>query len=238
MKVSGPLPSHSDVFRPALSACWACLFAICAHGFCGAQTASPTQTKLSLSSSSVSIGTTVTLTADVSSGGAAVSPGLVLFCNADAPKCVDAAVLGQAQLTSHGVASIPLRLGIGTYSIKAVFQGVERTSSHSTALRQLSSSAAQKLTVESPSKVASATSLSVAGASGSYQFTSTILTPARPIAGGTLSLLDLAHSGASLGSLPLSAGVRSVNLLHSYSVPNPDVFNIMQMASEIGRAHV
>jgi len=230
MKVSGPIPCHRDVFRPAFIA-WASLFAICAYGFCEAQTALPTQTKLSLSSSSVLVGTTVTFTADVTSSGAPVSPGLVLFCNADAPKCVDAAVLGQAQLTSHGVASIPLRLGIGTYSIKAVFQGVARTSSHSTALRQPSTSAAQKLTVESPSKVASATSLSVAGASGSYQFTSAVLTPARPIAGGTLSLLDLAHSGASLGSLPLSAGSRSVNLLHSSPVPNPDVFNIMQMAS-------
>jgi VCBS repeat protein/Big-like domain-containing protein/chitobiase/beta-hexosaminidase-like protein len=234
MKVSGPIPSHfsyRDVFRPAFSACWACLFVVCAHGLCEAQAASPTQTTLNLSSSSVLVGTTVTLAADVTSSGVPVSPGLVLFCNADAPKCVDAAVLGQVQLTNHGVASIPLRLGIGTYNIKAVFQGVARTSSHSTVLRQSSKSAAQKLTVESPSKVASTTALNVTGGSGSYQFTSSILTPARPIPGGTLSLLDLAHFGASLGSLPLSAGTRSVNLFHSYPVPNPDVFNIMQMAS-------
>ena len=84
--------------------------------------------------------------------------------------------------------------------------------------------------MEAPSKVASTTSLSVTGESGSYQLTSTILTPARPIPGGTLSFLDLAHSGASLGSLPLSAGIRSVNLLRSYPVPL-DYINIMQMAS-------
>jgi FG-GAP-like repeat/Bacterial Ig-like domain (group 3) len=242
MKVSGPIPSyfsHCDMFRPAFSACSACLFAICAHSFCGAQTASPTQTTLNLSSSSVLVGTTVTLTANVTASGVPVSPGLVLFCNADAPKCLDAAVLGQAQLTNHGVASIPLRLGIGTYNVKAVFQGVERTSPHSAVLRQPSSSAAQKLTVESPSKVASTTSLSVTGPwegnsvtgpSGAYQLTSTILTQARPISGGTLSFLDLAHSGASLGSLPLSAGTRSVNLLNSYAVPL-GYLNIMQMAS-------
>ncbi len=233
MKVSGPIPSHfsyRDVFQPAFSAWWACLFAVCAHGLCEAQAASPTQTTLNLSSSSVLVGTTVTLTADVTSSGMPVSPGLVLFCNADAPRCVDAAVLGQVQLTSHGVASIPLRLGIGTYAIKAVFRGVARTSSHSAVLRQPSSSVAQKLTVEAPSKVASTTSLSVTGGSGSYLFTSSILTPARPIPGGTLSFLDLAHSGASLGSLPLSAGTRSVNLLHSYAVPT-DFTNIMQMAS-------
>jgi FG-GAP-like repeat/Bacterial Ig-like domain (group 3) len=234
MKVSGPTPSHfshRDVFYPAFCACWACFLVICAHGFCEAQTASPTQTTLSLSSSSVPVGTTVTLTADVTSSGVPVSPGLVLFCKADAPRCVDAAVFGQVQLTNHGVASIPLRLGIGTYNIKAVFQGVARTSPHSAVLRQPSSSTAQKLTVESPSKVASTTSLSVTGGSGSYQFTSTIITPARPISGGTLSLLDLAHSGASLGSLPLSVGTRSVNLFNSYAVPNPYVFNIMQIAS-------
>jgi hypothetical protein len=229
MKASGPFPSHTDLFRPAFSACWACLLVIFAHGFCEGQTASPTQTKLSLSSAAVSVGTTVTLTADVTSGGVPVSPGLVLFCNADAPRCVDAAVLGQVQLTNHGVASIPLRLGIGTYNIKAVFQGVARTSSHSAVLRQPSSSAVQKLTVESTSKVASTTSLGVTGGSGSYQFTSTILTPARPIPGGTLSFLDLAHSGASFGSLPLSAGTRSVNLLHTYAVSS-DYYGIMQMA--------
>ena len=186
MKVSGPIPSHfsyRDVFRPAFSACWACLFAVCGHGLCEAQAASPTQTTLNLSSSSVLVGTTVTLTANVTASGVPVSPGLVLFCNADAPKCVGvAAVLGQVQLTNRGVASIPLRLGIGTYNIKAVFQGVERTSPHSAVLRQPSSSAAQNLTVEAPSKVAVATtSLSVTGESGSYQLTSTILTPARPI---------------------------------------------------------
>ena len=234
MKVSGPIPSHfsyRDVFRPAFSACWACLFAVCGHGLCEAQAASPTQTTLNLSSSSVLVGTTLTLTANVTASGVPVSPGLVLFCNADAPKCVDAAVLGQVQLTNRGVASIPLRLGIGTYNIKAVFRGVARTSSHSAVLRQPSSSTAKKLTVESPlSKVASSTSLSVSGGSGSYQFTSSILTPARPIPGGTLSFLDLAHSGASLDSLPLSAGARSVNLLHSYSISS-DYNGIMQMAS-------
>lgn len=150
MKVSGPIPSqfsHCDLFRPAFFACWACLFAVCAHSLCEAQAASPTQTTLNLSSSSVLVGTTVTLTADVTASGVPVSPGLVLFWNADALKCVDAAVLGQAQLTNHGVASIPLRLGIGTYNIKAVFRGVARTSSHSTVLRQSSNSTAKKLTV-------------------------------------------------------------------------------------------
>ncbi len=233
MKVSGPIPSHFshfDAFRPAFSAYWACLLVICAQSLCKAQTASPTQTTLSLSSSSVFVGTTVTLTADVAASGVPVSPGMVLFCNADAPKCVDAAVLGQVQLTNRGVASIPLRLGVGTYNIKAVFRGVARTSSHSTVLRLPSSSAAQKLTVESPSKVASTTSLIVTGGSGSYQFNSTILTPARPIPGGTLSFLDLAHSGASFGSLLLSSGTRSVNLIHPYTVPT-DYTNIMQMAS-------
>ena len=84
----------------------------------------PSITTLAVSPASpVAVGTAITLTASVVSGGNPVSPGLVLFCNAEAPRCTDVNILGRGQLTSGGTASIKLRPGIGTRSIKAEFQG-------------------------------------------------------------------------------------------------------------------
>src|SRR5436309_2596776 len=56
--------------------------------------------------------TLITVTASVRSGGAPVSPGSVLFCDADAPICQDGAILGRAQLRANGTAVLPLSPGI------------------------------------------------------------------------------------------------------------------------------
>ena len=171
----------------------------------------------------------VKLTADVTSDANARVSGTGSLLQRRYCRCVDAKFSDGPADRDHGVASIPLRHRHVQY--QGDFQGKDfrRTAllfdSWQTAGRTENDDGVHL------EKCSSTTSLSVTGGSGSYQFTSAILTPARPVSGGTLSLLDLAHSGASLGSLPLSAGVRGVNLFHSYSVPNPDVFNIMQMAS-------
>src|SRR5882757_7467691 len=88
-----------------------------------AHASTPTNTLLQLSANTVPSGTAVMLTASVTANGAAVSPGQVTFCDAAATYCEDKAVLGTAQLTSNGSASIKLVLGIGTHLIKAVFAG-------------------------------------------------------------------------------------------------------------------
>ena len=72
---------------------------------------------------SVTSGTPVTLTAAVISGGKPVTPGIVTFCNAASSACQNSAVLGTANLTGNGTASLTLTPGIGSYSIKAVFAG-------------------------------------------------------------------------------------------------------------------
>ena len=75
--------------------------------------------------SSVSSGTPVTLTATATSSGAPVTRGTVAFCDAPVNQsCTGLAVLGNAQLTSSGTAVITLRLGIGTHSLEAIFNGV------------------------------------------------------------------------------------------------------------------
>src|SRR5882757_7452396 len=187
-------------------------------GLCFGQGATPTQTTLNLSSASVQIGTTVTLTANVTSGSAPVYPGLVIFCNASAPYCEDSAILGQAQLTPNGTAITHLRLGVGSYNVKATFQGVGHTSMHSSTLRQASSSVAKLLTVQSPTALPSSTTLNVAGGSGAFQLTGTVITAGKPIAGGTVSFVDLANGQSSLGTLPLSSGKPGLQLNLSASV--------------------
>jgi len=57
-----------------------------------------TVTTLVLSSPSVASPTAVTLSASVLAGGAPVTAGTVTFCDASAPRCEDAAIVGTAQL--------------------------------------------------------------------------------------------------------------------------------------------
>jgi len=134
--------AHSKFVQALIAFCGAAL-TLSIPSLCHAQGALPTRTTLGLSSTSVRPGSTVTLKATVISGNAPVYPGLVVFCNDSAPYCEDSAILGQAQLMPNGTAIVHLRFGIGSYSIKAAFQGVVHTSLHSPTLRQASSSAAK-----------------------------------------------------------------------------------------------
>src|ERR1035438_6862956 len=69
--------------------------------------------------------TVITVTAAVRSGGRPVSPGVVLFCDADAAFCEDGAIVGKAQLRANGTAV--LRLSPATlarhHNLKAIFAG-------------------------------------------------------------------------------------------------------------------
>jgi hypothetical protein len=104
-----------------------------------ASTPSSTATSLALSSASLAAGGVVTLTASVTSSGKPVSPGLVLFCDAAAAHCTDVHILGQAQLTSAGIAKVKLRQPIGSHGVRAEFQGTQ--------LYSKSQSSSQNLTV-------------------------------------------------------------------------------------------
>ena len=87
-----------------------------------------TTTTLTISSagapvSTVASGSAVTLTAAVQSNGAPVTAGTVNFCDATAAHCTDIHLLGTAQLTPAGTASLKFIPGIGNHSYKAVFTG-------------------------------------------------------------------------------------------------------------------
>jgi hypothetical protein len=102
------------------------LSSLCSYAQTGTA-ATPSSTKLSISPRAVNIGEPATLTAKVQLGAAPIRHGSVTFCDANAARCQGLAVLGSAQLTSNGMASVKLSLGAGTYSIKAVFAGTPRT---------------------------------------------------------------------------------------------------------------
>ncbi len=93
-----------------------------------AQTKTATTTALTATAggapaTSIARGTMVTLTATVSAGPSAITRGQVNFCDASATYCTDIHILGMAQITSAGTATLKLRPGVGNHSYKAVFLG-------------------------------------------------------------------------------------------------------------------
>jgi hypothetical protein len=178
-----------------------------------AHAANATTTTLTLSSQSVAHGTVVTLTAAVSNG-AAVTTGLVTFCNASATYCDNGAVLGTAQLTSAGTAAIKLVPAIGSHSYAAVFNGTP----NGTPANAKSTSSAQPLTVTGT--YATATGISPLGSAGNYTLTGTVVGGASPAPTGGVSFVDTTTSttvasaafGSSIlaqtfaGAVPYGAG--------------------------------
>jgi hypothetical protein len=170
-----------------------------------AQVGTATQTKLAVSpSATIATTNTVTLIAKVSSSGAAVHPGVVLFCNAKALHCEDSAILGSAQLTAAGTAILPLRVSPNTYSIKAIFRGT----AHSATPREPSTSATQPLTVTglAPSFVNPVTA---SQSSGRYKLSATVAGYGTVPLVGTVAFNDTALHGTPLtvgsGTLPSAA---------------------------------
>src|SRR5882757_11164573 len=206
--------THSKFARAFVVFCGAVL-ALAIPDICLAQGA--TQTTLNLSSASVQLGTAVSLTASVTSGGAAVYPGQVLFCDANAPHCQDVAILGTAQLTAAGTAVIHMRFGIGNHNIKALFTGTTRTAvaiPNAGPPRLPSTSSAKTVTVEFAGTVPTSTTLTASGGTGPFQLTSTVTTPAQPIAGGSVTFIA---GGTVLGRVPISAGASSLQLGPTFS---------------------
>jgi FG-GAP-like repeat/Bacterial Ig-like domain (group 3) len=151
-------------------------------------------------------GTFITVTASVRSGGRAVSPGTVLFCDADAPFCEDGAILGKGQLGPDGTAV--LRLGPAALArhrnLKAVFDG--------TVSYAISASGVIPLTVPDPPYPAT-THLVASGAPSNYTLTATVQGGAysdASIPPGQVSFVNTSTS-QTLGTVNLNSGMEVVN---------------------------
>ena len=99
--------------------------------------ATPTVTTLTVSPEKITQGAHVTLSATVTADGTPLTRGLVLFCNAAAPYCTDVAILGDAQITASGVASIKMLLGPGVHPVKAVFAGTSQAARSESAVSEI-----------------------------------------------------------------------------------------------------
>ena len=144
-------------------------------------------------------GTVVTLTAAVKASGSALITGLVNFCDATAAYCTDIHLLGSAQLTSAGTAELKLVPGIGSQSYKAVYVGTYNDGT--------SASSAASLTVTSPAKFPTTTSIAQSGSLENYTLTATVAGSGGAEAPtGTVSFLDTSNGNKSLGSESLVAG--------------------------------
>ena len=169
--------------------------------------ASTTSTTLSVTSggvnsTSVSVGAPITLTATVVSTGAAVHPGTVRFCDLTAnATCSEVSMLGTAQLTSGGTASISLRFGVGTHSLEAVFLGTNGYSE--------SQSDAHSLTVTGLYPSATSFSAAAGSSAGAYDMTATVFGLGPPSAAfptGTISFQNATQANKELASVSLASG--------------------------------
>lgn len=155
-----------------------------------------TTTTLAASAATVTAGTSVTLTATVKNGNTPVTSGTITFCDASATRCEDLAILGNSQLNAGGTAVLKLTLGVGTYSVKAMFAGRNDLLP--------STSAAQSLTVTGNASYPSVTTLSASGSTGNYTLAATVAAFGRNALSGNISFLDTSNSNAVAATAPLN----------------------------------
>jgi hypothetical protein len=167
-----------------------------------------TRTTLSVASAgnpvtTVTSGGIVTLTATVTAGSSPVASGQINFCDATAKYCTDIHLLGTAQLTSAGTATLKLRPGVGSHSYKAVFVG--------TTANTASASTASALAVTGLDPTIS--TIAASGNPGDYTLTATVSGNGSASSTGSVSFLDTSNSNQSLALAPLTPVAAGLNLL-------------------------
>jgi FG-GAP-like repeat/FG-GAP repeat len=174
----------------------------------------PTTTTLVVTSNgspvkTVALGTVITLTAKVTSSGAEVTSGQVRICDSVPKDCTDIHLLGTAQLTSAGTASLKVVPGIGTYKYKAIFVATP----HGAEDYGTSSSKYEPLSVTGlyPTK----TAISASGKAGDYTLTASVAglvnKPSVVPPAGTVSFVDTSANNQVLATAELGAGNLSLN---------------------------
>lgn len=183
------------------------------------RSAAPTSSTTALAISSggsaantVAWGTAVTFTAVVTSGGASVTSGLVNFCDSTALYCGDIHLLGSAQLTSTGAATMILWPTPGSHSYKAEFTG--------TANNSASSSAAASLEVTG--LYPSTTSATSSGTVGNYTLNATVNGAGPQAPTGSVSFVNTSNGNAPVASANLVAGTPALNWAPLGSFPHTE----------------
>jgi hypothetical protein len=167
-----------------------------------ATTTALTVTTTSGAVTSVPYGTTVTLTATVTPASSAITAGQVNFCDGGVAYCEDVHIIGTAQITSAGTATIKVHPLPGSYSYEAVFVGTKGFTGSTSGVSDLT------VTGEYPTS----TQVALAGTTGTFALTATVHGSARTGAtpAGTVSFTDTTASNAVLGTAVLGGGTTSL----------------------------
>jgi len=147
----------------------------------------------------VTSGSVVTLTATVNAGSGVVTPGQVNFCDATAQSCTDIHLLGTAQLTGAGTATLKFRPGIGSHSYKAVFLGTTTTAASASASAALTVTAVTGAGIQP-----STTSITPSGVQGNYTLTATVSSDGNVAPTGSVSFVDTGNANAVLATATLA----------------------------------
>jgi hypothetical protein len=196
--------------RTTIFICLSFILATSPLAFCSA---TPTTTTLSLSSSSLPAETPLTMTATVT-GSLPTPRGQVTFCDATAAHCDGAAVFGVAQVTNGGTAAITRTLGVGHYSIQAVFTSTIDSGG--------STSVPRAVTVTGAANYGSNTAIAASGGIGNYTLTATVTAFGRPPATGTISFLDTTYSDGVVASAVLNPAMLATVFDPASGSPIPD----------------
>ena len=165
----------------------------------------PTVTTLSVTSggngvTTVSQGSVVTLTATVMTGGTPVTPGQVNFCNATAKFCTDIHLLGTAQLTANGTATLKFRPGVGSHSYKAVLAEPAGLGPSASTTSSLTVTASQ-----GTGQLATTTYLEASGVPNIFSLTATVPGNGNTLPTGMVSYVDESNGNAVLGTAALTS---------------------------------
>ena len=148
----------------------------------------------------VAAGSVVTLTATVMAGSTPVTPGQVNFCDATAKFCTDIHLLGTAQLTANGTATLKFRPGVGSHSYMAVLAEPAGLGP--------SASTASSLTVtasKGTGQLATTTYLEAGGIPNIFSLAATVPGNGNALPTGMVSFVDASNGNAALGTAALTS---------------------------------
>ena len=148
----------------------------------------------------VTSGSVVTLTATVMAGGTPVAPGQVNFCDATAKFCTDIHLLGTAQLTTNGTATLKFRPGVGSHSYKAVLAEPADLGPSASTASSLTVTASQ-----GAGQLATTTYLEASGVPNIFSLTATVPGTGNTLPTGMVSFADESNGSAVLGTAALTS---------------------------------
>src|ERR1700678_4444345 len=165
----------------------------------------PTITTLSVTSdgnavATVASGSVVTLTATVMAGSTPVTPGQVNFCDATSRFCTDIHLLGTAQLTANGTATLKFRPGVGSHSYSAVLAEPADLGPSASTASSLTVTASQ-----GTGQLATTTYLEAGGGPNTFSLTATVPGNGNTLPTGMVSFVDASNGNAVLGTAALTS---------------------------------